>query len=216
QGGEQEMEETDREPSEPDFGSAYKSEFGEDDEFMEDYEGGGGDELDDGHMKPMEKVGRKTPRRDRPPIQQCLRRGQEVIVQVTKEGIGTKGPTLTSYISCPGRYLVMMPGMAQLGVSRKIEDLDQRRELKRTLQELDPPRNLGFIIRTAGTEVSKKELQGDLNYLVRIWKVIANRIRTHKAPVELYQESDLVIRTIRDVFNEQIDRIIVDNEQVAS
>jgi ribonuclease E len=167
-------------------------------------------------MKPMEKVGRKTPRRERPPIQQCLRRGQEIIVQVTKEGIGTKGPTLTTYVSCPGRYLVMMPGMSALGVSRKIEDLDQRRELKRTLQELNPPRNLGFIIRTAGTDVSKKELQGDLNYLVRMWKVIANRIRNHKAPVELYQESDLVIRTIRDVFNDQIDRIIVDNEQVAS
>ncbi len=198
-----------------DFGSAYNSEFGEEDEFVDDYEGEGG-EVDDGHMKPMEKVGRKTPRRDRPPIQQCLRRGQEVIVQVTKEGIGTKGPTLTSYVSCPGRYLVMMPGMAQLGVSRKIEDLDQRRELKRTLQELNPPRNLGFIIRTAGTDVSKKELQGDLNYLVRMWKVIANRIRTNRAPVELYQESDLVIRTIRDVFNDEIDRIIVDNEQVAS
>ncbi len=200
-----------------DFGSAYNSEFADDDEFVDEYDGGGEDAaLDDGHMKPMEKVGRKTPRRDRPPIQQCLRRGQEVIVQVTKEGIGTKGPTLTSYVSCPGRYLVMMPGMAQLGVSRKIEDLDQRRELKRTLQELNPPRNLGFIIRTAGTDVSKKELQGDLNYLIRMWKVIANRIRTHRAPVELYQESDLVIRTIRDVFNDEIDRIIVDNEQVAS
>ncbi len=203
----------DEAPAPADFGSAYRAEFSEDDEFVDDYES---DDLDDGHMKPMEKVGRKTPRRERPPIQQCLRRGQEVIVQVTKEGIGTKGPTLTSYISCPGRYLVMMPGMAQLGVSRKIEDLDQRRELKRTLQELNPPKNLGFIIRTAGTEVAKKELQGDLNYLVRMWKVIANRIRTHKAPVELYEESDLVIRTIRDVFSDQIDRIIVDNEQVAS
>jgi ribonuclease E len=207
-------EDEDIDPDAPaDFGSAYNAEFGDDEEFVDEYEGG---EIDDGHMKPMEKVGRKTPRRDRPPIQQCLRRGQEVIVQVTKEGIGTKGPTLTSYVSCPGRYLVMMPGMAQLGVSRKIEDLDLRRELKRTLQELNPPRNLGFIIRTAGTEVSKKELQGDLNYLVRMWKVIANRIRTHKAPVELYQESDLVIRTIRDVFTDEIDRIIVDNEQVAS
>ncbi len=102
-----------------DFGSAYTAEFSDDDEFMDEYEGGsgmGGSEIDDGHMKPMEKVGRKTPRRERPPIQQCLRRGQEVIVQVTKEGIGTKGPTLTTYVSCPGRYLVMMPGMAQLGV----------------------------------------------------------------------------------------------------
>lgn len=212
----EEEEEEEEAESAADFGSAYNSDF-EEGEYDDEYDTSmPGADVDDGHMKPMEKVGRKTPRRDRPPIQQCLRRGQEVIVQVTKEGIGTKGPTLTSYVSCPGRYLVMMPGMAQLGVSRKIEDLDQRRELKRTLQELNPPRNLGFIIRTAGTEVSKKELQGDLNYLVRMWKVIASRIRSHKAPVELYQESDLVIRTIRDVFNEEIDRIIVDNEQVAS
>jgi ribonuclease E len=192
----------------PDFGSAYN------DEFSDDLEAAEGD-VDPG-IKPMERVGRKTPRRARPPIQQCLRRGQEVIVQVTKEGIGTKGPTLTSYISCPGRYLVMMPGMSALGVSRKIEDEEQRRELRKILLDLAPPKNLGFIIRTAGTDVSKRELQGDLNYLVRMWKVIANRIRSHRAPVELYQESDLVIRTIRDVFNDEIDRIIVDNEQVAS
>ena len=169
----------------------------------------------------MEKVKPQTSGQgcERPPIQQCLRRGQEVIVQVTKEGIGTKGPTLTTYVSCPGRYLVMMPGMAQLGVSRKIEDLDQRRELKRTLQELNPPTNLGFIIRTAGTDVAKKELQGDLRRLVRMWNwSIANRIRNPQGTrSELYQESDLVIRTIRrDVFSDEIDRIIVDNEQVAS
>ena len=179
-------------------------------EEMEEYD------VDDGGVQAMERVGRKTPRRERPPIQQCLRRGQEVIVQVTKEGIGTKGPTLTTYISCPGRYLVMMPGMSQLGVSRKIEDENQRRELRKLLEELNPPRNLGFIIRTAGLDQTKKELQGDLNYLVRMWKVIAARIRSHKAPVELYQESDLIIRTIRDVFNNEIDRIVVDNEQVAS
>ena len=187
--------------------------YGGNDDASEDYDDF---EVDDGHMQPMERVGRKTPRHERPPIQQALRRGQEVIVQVTKEGIGTKGPTLTSYISCPGRYLVMMPGMSQLGVSRKIEDEQQRRELRKILEDLNPPKNLGFIIRTAGLDVAKRELQGDLSYLVRMWKVIANRIRTHRAPVELYQESDLVIRTIRDVFNDEIDRIVVDNEQVAS
>ncbi len=173
-------------------------------------------ELDDGGIAPMERVGKKTPRRDRPPIQQCLRRGQEVIVQVTKEGIGTKGPTLTTYVSIPGRALVMMPGMSALGVSRKIEDEQQRRSLRRILSELNPPRNLGFIIRTAGAELTKPELQGDLNYLVRMWKVIAQRLRNNKAPIELYQESDLVIRTMRDGFTNDIDRIIVDNEQVAS
>ncbi|NNM84658.1 MAG: Rne/Rng family ribonuclease [Phycisphaerales bacterium] len=167
------------------------------------------------HILPMEKVGRKTPRHSRPPIQQCLRRGQEIIVQVTKEGIGTKGPTLTSYISLPGRYLVMMPGMSQLGVSRKIEDETQRRALRKILQELDPPKNLGFIIRTAGIDRTKKELQQDLMYLVRMWRQIGQRITTQAAPTELYQESDLVIRTIRDLPIEDFDRIIVDDPQVA-
>ncbi len=168
------------------------------------------------HILPMEKVGRKTPRHSRPPIQQCLRRGQEIIVQVTKEGIGTKGPTLTSYISLPGRYLVMMPGMSQLGVSRKIEDETQRRALRKILQELDPPKNLGFIIRTAGIDRTKKELQQDLMYLVRMWRQIGQRITTQAAPTELYQESDLVIRTIRDLPIEDFDRIIVDDPQVAA
>ena len=93
-----------------------------------------------------EDVGRKTPRRDRPPIQKCLRRGQEVIVQIIKEGIGTKGPTLTSYISIPGRYLVMMPGMSRLGVSRRIEDEDERRKLRRSLEELNLPKDMGLSL----------------------------------------------------------------------
>ena len=168
------------------------------------------------HIRPMEKVGRKTPRHSRPPIQQCLRRGQDVIVQVTKEGIGNKGPTLTSYISLPGRYLVMMAGMSQLGVSRKIENDEQRRAMRKLLQELNPPKNLGFIIRTAGMDRTKKELQQDLLYLVRIWKLINERIATLPAPAELYQESDLVIRTIRDLAVQDIDRIIVDDPAAAA
>jgi len=167
------------------------------------------------HIAPMEKVGRKTPRHSRPPIQQCLKRGQEIIVQVTKEGIGTKGPTLTSYVSIPGRYLVMMPGMSQLGVSRKIENDDQRRELRKLMQDLNPPKSLGFIVRTAGIDRTKKELQQDLHYLVRIWKLISQRIETLSSPAELYQESNLVIRTIRDLSLVDIERIVVDNAQVA-
>ena len=183
----------------------------ESDAFLEDADL----QVDSDHMLPMEKVGRKTPRRSRPPIQQCLRRGQEIIVQVTKEGIGTKGPTLTSYISVPGRYLVMMPGMSQLGVSRKIEDEEQRRELKKILLDLNPPRNLGFIIRTAGVGRSRRELQQDLHYLVKVWRRIHERLEAYPAPVELYQESDLVIRTIRDLAINDIDRMVVDEPVVA-
>jgi ribonuclease E len=159
---------------------------------------------------PTEPVGRRQRHRDRPPIQECLRRGQEVIVQMTKEGIGTKGPTLTTYLSIPGRYLVMMPGMSRLGVSRRIEDEQARDKAREALAGLSLPADTGFIVRTAGLNHSKRDLQRDLNYLLRLWKSVKNRIKTAKAPAEIYQESDLVIRTVRDVYNVQIDQIICD------
>ena len=162
-----------------------------------------------------EAVGRKRARKERPPIQQCLRRGQELIVQVTKEGVGTKGSTLTTYLSIPGRYLVLMPGMHRLGVSRKIEDEEVRVKARNVLQELSPPPDMGFIVRTAGLDRPKQDLQRDLNYLVRLWKSVDSRAKTARTPSELYQESDLVIRTIRDVYNSDIKRIICDDETVA-
>lgn len=162
-----------------------------------------------------EKVGRKTPRRERPPIQKCLRRGQEVLVQIIKEGIGTKGPTLSTYISIPGRYLVMMPGMNKLGVSRKIEDEDARRKMRKILEELDLPRDKGFILRTAGLDKTKRDLQRDYMYLQRLWKQVAQRIKNDRAPCELYRESDLVTRTIRDVYSTDFSKIVVDDEATA-
>ena len=168
-----------------------------------------------GGRKSAETVGHKRPRSQRPPIQRCLRRGSEVVVQVIKEGIGTKGPTLSTYLSIPGRYLVVMPGLNRLGVSRKIEDDQLRRKLRKTLSELNPPEDLGFIIRTAGMDQTKRALQRDLAYLVRLWNVIEKRIKTRKAPCPIYQESDLIIRTIRDVFSTDISRIVVDNETAA-
>jgi ribonuclease E len=168
-----------------------------------------------GGMHTVEEVGRKTPRRERPPIQKCLRRGQEILVQIIKEGIGTKGPTLTTYISIPGRYLVMMPGMNRLGVSRRIEDEDARRKMRSILDELELPKDMGFILRTAGMDRTKRELQQDLMYLQRLWKVVARRIQAERPPCELYRESDLVIRTIRDVFSADFSRIIVDDAQTA-
>ena len=166
-------------------------------------------------VEESEAVGRKKGHYDRPPIQKCLRRGDEVIVQVIKEGIGTKGATLTTYMSLPGRFLVLMPGMSRTGVSRRIEDEDDRKKLRKILDELQPPKNLGFIIRTAGIGRTKRELQRDLVYLTRLWKQIARRIRSENSPAEIYRESDLVIRTIRDVFNTDISRIVVDSESVA-
>ena len=168
-----------------------------------------------GQKSNTEAVGRKRPHRERPPIQECLRRGQEVVVQMTKEGIGTKGPTLTTYLSIPGRLLVMMPGMSRLGVSRKIEDDEARGKAREILAELNPPGEMGFIVRTAGLDRPRKDLQRDMNYLLRLWQQTKHRIKTCRAPAEIYQESDLVIRTLRDVYNSDVDRIVCDNEEVA-
>lgn len=163
-----------------------------------------------------EDVGRKTPRKERPPIQKCLRRNQEIVVQVTKEGIGTKGATLTTYVALPGRYLVMMPGMSRLGVSRKIEDEDARRRMRDVLNQLELPGDMGFILRTAGLDRTKRDLQRDLNYLVRLWKQIQKRKNSVKSPAELYQESDLVTRTLRDVVTTDVKEILIDSERVTS
>jgi ribonuclease E len=148
--------------------------------------------------------------RFKPPIQEIFRRGDEVLVQVIKEGIGTKGPTLSTYISIPGRYLVLMPALNRVGVSRKIEDEDERRKLRDILLELNPPKGLGFIVRTAGAGRNKKELSRDLAYLLRLWKVIVRRVRKSQGPTVIYEESDMIIRTIRDIFTSDVDAIHVD------
>jgi Rne/Rng family ribonuclease len=155
-------------------------------------------------------MGRPGSMRPKPLIQDIFRRGQEVLVQVIKEGIGTKGPTLSTYISIAGRYLVLMPGLNRVGVSRKIADDEQRRRLREIFHELQPPKGLGFIIRTAGIDKTKKELQRDLAYLSRLWQVVVRRIRKLKAPAEIYKESDMITRTIRDTFTSDINTIWVD------
>ena len=151
--------------------------------------------------------------RFKPPIQEVFQRGDEVIVQVIKEGIGTKGPTLSTYISIPGRYLVLMPGLERVGVSRKIEDEDERRKLRQMLLDLNLPKGLGFIVRTAGQNRSRRDLSRDVAYLLRLWKVLAKRIQTSQGPCDVYEESDMMIRTIRDTFSEDVDTILVDQKE---
>ena len=159
-----------------------------------------------------ERVGKKTPRRDRPPIQEALKRGDEVLVQVLKEGIGTKGPTLTSYPSIPGRLMVCMPYLDRVGVSRKVEDEDERRTMRKLMDELNLPKDFGFILRTAGVGQTKTELKRDVAYLMRLWKVMDKRIKNIKAPCELYRESDLLIRTVRDILRPSITAVVVDTD----
>lgn len=179
---------------------------GDDDEANGDDDGGqsrGGQ----GRQRRAPRGGRP---RFKPPIQDIFRRGDEVLVQVIKEGIGTKGPTLSTYISIPGRYLVLMPALGRVGVSRKIEDDEVRRTLRDTLLELNPPKGLGFIVRTAGQDRSKKELSRDMAYLLRLWKVIVRRLKKQPGPAGIYEESDMIIRTIRDIFTQDIDSIYID------
>jgi ribonuclease E len=177
-------------------------------DLMPSYFGGKGEDM-------QESVGRKMARRDRPPIQRCLRRGDEIVVQIIKEGIGTKGPTLSTYLAVPGRILVMMPGMAQMGVSRKIEDEGERRRLRQILDTLKRPEEVGFIIRTNGVGKSKTEIQRDLVYLTRLWQTFVKKRDSGPGPLELYTEGDLVSRTVRDVFTTDIERIVVDSKDVA-
>jgi ribonuclease E len=153
-----------------------------------------------------------NPDQKEPPreIQSLLKKGQEVLVQVSKEALGTKVPTLTTYISLPGRYMVLMPSISKRGVSKKILDDAERRKLRDLLNALNPPKGMGYIIRTAGSDRTKAELVRDLNYLLNLWKAITKRVKEVPSPAPIYQESDLVLRTIRDIFSKDIDEIIVD------
>jgi ribonuclease E len=150
--------------------------------------------------------------RVKPPIQDIFKKGDEVLVQVIKEGIGNKGPTLSTYLSIPGRYLVLMPSLGRVGVSRKIEDDKARRKLRDILLDLEPPKGLGFIVRTAGLGKKSADLERDLSYLIRLWKAIVRRVEKTQTPVDIYEESDIIIRTMRDTVNLDMDAIYIDEK----
>ncbi len=138
--------------------------------------------------------------------------GSEIVVQVTKGPIGTKGPRVTASLSIPGRYLVMMPGAHLKGVSRKIDDENERHRLKKILARLPIPNELGLIIRTAGSGASSRSFARDLRGLISVWDSIQSGIMNKSAPCCLYQEPDLVERVVRDWLTEDIDRIVIDDK----
>jgi len=145
-------------------------------------------------------------------ITDVLKVGDEVVVQITKSAIDAKGPALTTCLSLPGRFLVLTPGIGRRGVSRKIEDEAMRQKMRKILDTLRAPKNCGLILRTAGMGQPKRELQRDLRYLHRLHSAVQKRIKRTAAPAEIYRENDIVIRTIRDNFSEDIDEIIIDSE----
>ncbi len=152
--------------------------------------------------------------RTRLPIDKLLKKGQMVVVQITKDAIGDKGPTLTTYVSIPGRFLVLMPSLERTGVSRKIEDERERRRLKRILVSLDIPEGMGVIVRTAGVGCTKTEIKRDLDYLLLAWDEFSKRLQSGRNPAPLYQESDVAIRTMRDLFTAETEAVVVDDKDV--
>ncbi len=150
----------------------------------------------------------------RPRIADLLQRGQEIMVQIVKEERGNKGAALTTYLSIPGRYMVLMPDSITKGVSRKINVESERKNLKRTMAELELPERMGYIVRTAGIGKDKEELKRDFDYLVRLFEGIVGQKDKIQAPAQLYQESNLAIRSIRDYFSTDMDEVLIDDPKV--
>jgi ribonuclease E len=147
-------------------------------------------------------------------IQEVVKRRQIMLVQVVKEERGTKGAALTTYLSLAGRYCVLMPNTARGGgVSRKITSLADRRRLKDILEELDIPEGMGVIVRTAGAERSKAEIRRDYEYLLRLWNEIRELTLRSTAPALIYEEGNLIKRSIRDLYSRDIDDVVVEGEE---
>lgn len=150
-----------------------------------------------------------------PPIQKVLKAGQEVLVQVVKEPTGSKGAFLTTWLSLAGRFLVLTPGQDQIGVSRKVDDDDERSRLREMMNGIDPGQGLGVIVRTVSAGTTKTTLKNDLQYLKRVWRDIRKKATEVSAPTLIYQEPGLSERAVRDYLTEDVCEIWVDNDEVA-
>jgi ribonuclease G len=159
--------------------------------------------------------GGQQPRRVRLPIEQQLHRGQEIIVQIAKEPMGTKGARLTSSISLPGRFLVYMPTSNNLGLSRRIESAEERARLRGILTEMRPQQG-GFIVRTACEGVSRREIQRDVAFLTKTWGSILKKSEKSGPASELYSDLDVALRTVRDLFSSEVDRLWCDDQDTYS
>lgn len=152
-------------------------------------------------------------RKRRPRIQEVLRRGQELLVQVEKDERDHKGSALTSYISLPGRYMVIMPGSDSSGISRKVEQEGERKKLKEIVAGMNVPEGIGYIIRTEAVGRTPEELKKDFDNLLEMYENIKKSAAEIKGAGEIYQDRGLIIRTIRDYFSDDIDEVLVDSKE---
>src|SRR6266478_3311491 len=164
----------------------------------------------------VELVERETKKRDKPRITQkdiprLYPPGSDIIVQVTKGPIGNKGPRVTTNLVLPGRYLVLLPNSDQSGISRKIENQQERQRLKKILRELTIPEGMGVIMRTVGEGQQARYFVRDLALLLEEWKSVQERIKAQPSATCVFQEPDLIERTVRDFLTEDVERIVVDN-----
>lgn len=144
------------------------------------------------------------------PIRDVVREGQEVLVQISKEPIGTKGARVTSHVSLPGRYVVFLPTVEYVGVSKRIGSEKERQRLRETIDGMRPPTG-GIIIRTLAEGLTKKQLKADVGYLVRLWGDIAKKREGARAPAVLYEELDVVLKVARDMFGDDVEKIVIDD-----
>jgi ribonuclease G len=145
------------------------------------------------------------------PIEELLRKGQEILVQVSKESLGTKGARVTSFVSLPGRSMVYMPQAHHVGVSRRIHDEQERERLREIVKNLPPPPG-GFIVRTVAEGKGEEDLASDIQFLGRLWSQIQGRFEVARAPSLLHEEMDLTFRVVRDLFSPEVDEFMVDNQ----
>lgn len=145
-------------------------------------------------------------------IQDELKKGQEILVQVVKEATGTKGANMTTYLSLPGRFLVLMPGSDSAGISRKIEDEKQRSRLREIMSDFPIPEGIGYIIRTASDKITKTALSRELRFLVNLWKEIKSRGQEMQAPALIYKDQKIIAKFLRDHFTDSIKEIMVDSQ----
>lgn len=143
-------------------------------------------------------------------LRKLIKKGQEVVVQVTEDPAQTKGAMLTTFISLPGRYAVLMPGSTNIGVSRKIENEEERKRLKEIISKLKLPEDFGLILRTVGENCTKIHVEKDVRHLMKLWKEINSSAQKEKAPALLYKERSLALRSIRDYLTPDVKEIIID------